>query len=64
MVMLGVLTLGIHIGEARAEARLDKPVVLTKVCPPPKQQTMWNCDAVEAREYRNVCLRRWKSAKP
>lgn len=54
----GMLYVGLHIGEARAEARLDKPVILTKTCPAPKQQTRWACDAVERREYLNVCLKR------
>ena len=64
MVLIGALVLGLHIGEARAKAEAEKPVYLTRACPKPEiSPTRWQCDAVELREYRNVCLKRAKRAE-
>lgn len=49
----------LYIGHRMGYAAAEKPIVLTKACIP-AQTTRWACDAVELREYRNVCLRRMK----
>lgn len=51
----GAIFIGLHIGEARSEARV---VTLTKTCPAPKPHTAWSCESWERREYLNVCARR------
>ena len=52
---MAALYVGLHIGEARAE----KPVVLTKMCPEPQKFIpRWDCGVTEAKTYCSTCLRR------
>ena len=56
---IACLTIGLYVGEARSDARHDKPIVLTKTCPAHEQfKPKWDCGATEAKTYCATCLRR------
>lgn len=60
-LFLAAVFIGHRVGYA------EKPATITltsNTCPVPVQAlTQWNCSESELREYRNVCLRRWKATK-
>jgi hypothetical protein len=61
-VLIGGIVMGMEIGYRQRDALPDKILAVTKACPRPDAPAVrWQCDAVERREYLNVCLKRGKT---